>query len=155
VSGFWHGANWTFIVWGMIHAMLFLPLLLLGRNRTYVLSTKIYGSQVPKIILTFLVITLAWIFFRADSVNIAYQYIINLFSFNSSSVYMFYKTSKMILFSTIIIFSIIILLLFEFLAIQNNKKEVQLTTYSAIFIVILICFMGVFKNPSEFIYFQF
>jgi len=155
VSGFWHGANWTFIVWGMIHAMLFLPLLLLGRNRTYVLSTKIYSFQVPKIIFTFIVITLTWIFFRADSVNIAYHYIIDIFSFNSGSIHVFYNTSKSLLFSTIIILSIGILLLFEFLAVQKNKKEVELTAYTAVFIAVLICFMGVFKNPTEFIYFQF
>ena len=61
----------------------------------------------------------------------------------------------MALFSAIIVFSILILLVFEFLAIQKNKKEVVLSTYTAIFIALVICFMGVFKNPSEFIYFQF
>ena len=155
VSGFWHGANWTFIIWGAIHAILFLPLLLLKSNRKHIESTKINKSQIPKLFITFVLVTFAWIFFRADSVSLAFQYIIDICSFKSGSVQMFYKTSKMLLFSAIIVLSIGILLLFEFLAIQKNKKEVELTTYTAIFIAILICFMGVFKNPSEFIYFQF
>ena len=155
VSGFWHGANWTFIAWGAIHALLFLPLLLTEKNRTFIDSTKISMRQVPQLILTFLLVTFAWIFFRADSVSIAYQYLFDIFSFDSASLGLFYKTSKMALFSAIIVFSILILLVFEFLAVQKNKKEVVLSTYTAIFIAIIICFMGVFKNPSEFIYFQF
>lgn len=155
VSGFWHGANWTFIIWGAIHAVLFLPLLLAKRNRAYINSTRININQVPQLILTFVLVTFAWIFFRADSVSIAYQFIVDIFSFNGASLGMFYKTSKMVLFTAIIVLSILILLLFEFLAVQKNKKEVVLSTYTAIFIAIVICFMGAFKNPSEFIYFQF
>ncbi|WP_452227726.1 MBOAT family O-acyltransferase [Lacinutrix sp. MEBiC02404] len=155
VSGFWHGANWTFIVWGGIHAILFLPLLLLKSNRKHVASTKINLQQLPMLVLTFVFVTFAWIFFRADSVEIAYTFIKEILRFNGSSVDLFYKSSKMVLFSAIIVLSIVILLLFEFLAIQKNKKEVTLNVYTAIGIAILICFMGVFKNPSEFIYFQF
>ncbi|QRM87781.1 MBOAT family protein [Lacinutrix sp. WUR7] len=155
VSGFWHGANWTFIVWGGIHAILFLPLLLLKSNRKHITSTKINLQQLPMLVLTFVFVTFAWIFFRADSVEIAYTFIKEILRFNGSSVVLFYKSSKMVLFSAIIVLSIVILLLFEFLAIQKNKKEVTLNVYTAIGIAILICFMGVFKNPSEFIYFQF
>jgi D-alanyl-lipoteichoic acid acyltransferase DltB (MBOAT superfamily) len=155
VSGFWHGANWTFIIWGGIHAVLFLPLFIAKRNRMHIDTTRITMKQVPQLILTFLLVTFAWIFFRADSVDIASQYIVDIFSFNGSSLGVFIKTSKMVLFSAIIVVSIIILLMFEFLAVQKNKKEVVLSAYSAIFIAIVICFMGVFKNPSEFIYFQF
>jgi D-alanyl-lipoteichoic acid acyltransferase DltB (MBOAT superfamily) len=155
VSGFWHGANWTFVVWGAIHAILFLPLLLLQSNRKHITSTKLSLQQVPMLVGTFVVVTMAWVFFRADSVSIGYQYILDIASFNSGTTQVFYKTSKTVLFTAIIVVSIGILLLFEFLAIQKDKKEVELNKYTAIVVVLLICFMGVFKNPSAFIYFQF
>ena len=155
VSGFWHGANWTFIVWGAIHGLLFLPLLLGGKNRVHIDSTKITIRQVPKIIVTFILVTLAWVFFRADSIVIAFDFIKEMFSFNNASMAVFLKSSKTLLFSVIIVTSICILLLFEFLAVQKNKKEVTLSLYSAIFMLIVIVFMGVFKNQQDFIYFQF
>jgi alginate O-acetyltransferase complex protein AlgI len=155
ISGFWHGANWTFIIWGAIHALLFLPLLLTKKNRTYVAETQLSLAQVPKILLTFFMVTVAWIFFRADTVTIAYQLVLDIFSFNGLSVALFFKSSKTILFTIIIVISILILLVFELFAVQKNQKEVMLTKYSAILITLLICFMGVFKNPSDFIYFQF
>ena len=155
LSGFWHGANWTFIIWGIIHALLFLPLLLTKKNRTYVAETRLLLVNLPSILLTFFLVTIAWIFFRADSLGFANQMVIDIFSFNGLSMDVFYKNSKTILFTSIIIIGIIILLLFELLAVQKNQKEVVLTNYSAILISILICFMGVFKNPADFIYFQF
>ncbi|WP_317047300.1 MBOAT family O-acyltransferase [Hanstruepera neustonica] len=155
VSGFWHGANWTFIVWGGIHALLFLPLLLAKVNRAYVGETVISLVQVPRILLTFILVSFAWIYFRADTLAIAHTFILKIFSFKDVTLTLFYATSKSQLFSFIICMSIFIMLFFEFLAIQKNRKEVQLTTYSAIFISLLIMLMGVFKNPSDFIYFQF
>ncbi|SDS68782.1 D-alanyl-lipoteichoic acid acyltransferase DltB, MBOAT superfamily [Formosa sp. Hel1_31_208] len=155
VSGFWHGANWTFIIWGTVHALLFLPLLLAKRNRIHVDTTRMSYAQIPKLLLTFILVTLAWIFFRADTVTIAWQFLIDIFSFNGVGLDVFVKSSKTILFSLIILTSILILLVFEGWAVQHNKKEVVLSKYTAILITLLICFMGVFKNPSDFIYFQF
>lgn len=155
VSGFWHGANWTFIIWGGIHALLFLPLMLTKINRLHVKETQLSFLQVPKVLLTFILVTLAWVYFRADSVSVANSIITNIFSFMDLSISIFYATSKALLFSVIICTSILVLLFFEFFAVQKNQKEVRLSFYSAIFIVLLIIFMGVFKNPSDFIYFQF
>ncbi len=155
ISGFWHGANWTFIVWGGIHGLLFLPLLLTNKNRSYLHNTRLSLSELPKILVTFSMVVLAWVFFRADSITIANSYIMEIFSFSGYSMVSFYKSSKMLLFSGIITVSIVILLGFEFYAVQKNHREVKLSNLSAIFISIIIIFMGVFKNPSDFIYFQF
>ncbi|UOU99047.1 hypothetical protein MUU74_03620 [Chryseobacterium daecheongense] len=80
VSGFWHGANWTFIIWGGLNALYFMPLLLADRNRQnleVVAMDKLLPSfrEFFKILLTFALTCLAWIFFRAESVTQAVWYI--------------------------------------------------------------------------------
>ena len=81
VSGFWHGANWTFIVWGGIHAALFLPLLLRGKNRRYTSDTIGEGRWLPTgreflgMAWTFSMVCVAWVFFRAASVSEAIHYL--------------------------------------------------------------------------------
>lgn len=80
VSGFWHGANWTFVVWGALNAVYFLPLLLRGKNRK---NTDIVaqGKHLPSIKefvamgLTFCMTVVAWIFFRADNLTHATSYL--------------------------------------------------------------------------------
>lgn len=85
VSGFWHGANWTFIIWGALNAVYFLPLLLLNRNRTN-LETVAQGKLFPtfrelfSMIVTFTLTVFAWIFFRANDVTHAVKYIGGIFS---------------------------------------------------------------------------
>lgn len=80
VSGFWHGANWTFIVWGAINAIFFIPLLLWKKNRTH-LEVVAYEKKLPSfrefiaMFGTFGVTTFAWIFFRAESMTQAIYYI--------------------------------------------------------------------------------
>ena len=74
VSGLWHGANWTFVCWGAFHAMLFLPLLLGGRNRRHLDQTA-SGSSLPStgelsaMALTFLLAVIGWTFFRAQDMG--------------------------------------------------------------------------------------
>ena len=80
VSGFWHGANWTFIAWGAYHAVLFLPLILTSKNRKYtnqvaegrILPTLKESSQM---LLTFFLAVLGWIIFRAESIGQAWGYV--------------------------------------------------------------------------------
>jgi D-alanyl-lipoteichoic acid acyltransferase DltB (MBOAT superfamily) len=84
VSGFWHGANWTFIVWGAFHACLFLPEILAGKNRKYT-NTIAEGQLLPsvkefsQILLTFTLITIGWIFFRAETIGKAFGYLAGMF----------------------------------------------------------------------------
>lgn len=85
VSGFWHGANWTFIVWGALNAIYFLPLLLTNRNRKH-LKIVAEGELFPSIkelflmLLTFGLTVFAWIFFRANNIKHAISYIATIFS---------------------------------------------------------------------------
>ena len=81
LSGFWHGASWNFIAWGAIHAMGFLPLLLLKTNRKHIGDIVAQDKKLPNIrelismLVTFAFVTFAWIFFRAKTFAIAIDYI--------------------------------------------------------------------------------
>ena len=91
VSGIWHGANWTFFAWGMYHALLFLPLLLMGKNRKYT-DQLAEGRILPtlketgRILLTFFLVMIGWIVFRAESIGDAWGYISRMFSASLFSV---------------------------------------------------------------------
>jgi len=84
VSGFWHGANWTFIIWGALNAIYFLPLLLSNRNRTN-LEIVAMGRYFPSLreflgmTVTFSLTVFAWIFFRAENVGHALSFISAIF----------------------------------------------------------------------------
>ncbi len=89
LSGFWHGANWTFIAWGAYHAFLFLPLILLGRNRRYrdtvatitlpdgTAKAKLLPSvaEAAQMLFTFALAVVGWIIFRADTITDACAFI--------------------------------------------------------------------------------
>ncbi len=85
VSGFWHGANWTFVAWGAYHALLFVPLMLLGKNRKNQ-GIVAQGRLLPTprefihIAATFILVVFGWIIFRAESVSQAYIYISRIFT---------------------------------------------------------------------------
>lgn len=83
VSGFWHGANWTYVAWGALNALYFLPLLLTQKNRRN-FNVVAKGNLIPNLkeltmmFTTFSLTVLAWIFFRADTVTHAFQYIFEM-----------------------------------------------------------------------------
>mgnify|MGYP000285279535 CR=1 FL=1 len=80
VSGLWHGADWSFVAWGGLNALYFLPLLLSGQNRKH-LGAASEGRIIPtpgdmvRIIFTFALVCFGWIFFRASSIGEALVYI--------------------------------------------------------------------------------
>jgi alginate O-acetyltransferase complex protein AlgI len=85
VSGFWHGANWTFIIWGFLNALYILPSIIFNTNRNnldIVASGKYFPSlkEFFQIIITFILTVFAWIFFRAKNLSEAFDYITSIFS---------------------------------------------------------------------------
>jgi alginate O-acetyltransferase complex protein AlgI len=85
LSGFWHGANWTFIAWGLMHAFLFIPLMIFGQNRKHTEGQNEMGN-IPspisflKMLWCFLLITNTWILFRAASITDAYAYYTHMYN---------------------------------------------------------------------------
>lgn len=83
VSGFWHGANWSFIAWGGIHAALFVPIFLIGKNRAHLHEGDHLVPSLKEVFYmasTFLMVCIAWIFFRAETIGEAWGYFSAIFS---------------------------------------------------------------------------
>ena len=84
VSGFWHGANWTFIMWGLIHAMLYVPLFLRAKNRqstSSIISENRWFPNTKEIFQmgsTFFLTMIAWVFFRSENMNCAFNYLLKM-----------------------------------------------------------------------------
>jgi D-alanyl-lipoteichoic acid acyltransferase DltB (MBOAT superfamily) len=81
LSGFWHGANWTYIAWGAYHAMLYVPLFVFNLNRSHTDEIVAYKRALPNVkelgqmILTFILVTVGWILFRSESIFSAWDYL--------------------------------------------------------------------------------
>ncbi len=111
VSGFWHGANWTFIVWGLLNAVYFFPLLISKRNRNHlgdIAPEKLFPAikDLFQISGTFTLTCIAWIFFRAENITHALSYIKNIFinsTFHPGQFLVYIKWSFLLLFMLFII----------------------------------------------------
>ena len=158
VSGFWHGANWTFIVWGGLHALFFLPLLLANKNRNNVKTIVAINKKIPslkdffKIVITFNLSLLAWVFFRAKNLNNAFDYLSHLFSES------FFSIPKNL--PKRLIFMLTIFIVLEWIgrredcAINFVKKWPVKFQYIGYYVLILSIFWFAGKE-QQFIYFQF
>ncbi len=157
ICGFWHGANWTFIIWGIIHAFYMIFGFITKKLRKSIsISLGLYKSnisKVGKIIITFSIITFAFLFFRADSINAAFKIIHNIFSFSyySSTEFWFYNPTEF--YSCI--FFLIIFIIFEIVLYINNKNLTEYLNAYVIFALILtIIVFGKF-GENDFLYFKF
>ena len=158
VSGFWHGANWTFIIWGALNALYFMPLLLTNNNRNNiesVASGKILPSltEFLAIIVTFFLTVIAWIFFRSDTISNAFKYLKKMFSFNFDGGIKYLPIDR---------YSVeMVLLIFYFLYFEWNAREKEHPFVGkngflkVIIIIISIIVFGVYSKANDFIYFQF
>ncbi|GGW60319.1 D-alanyl-lipoteichoic acid acyltransferase DltB (MBOAT superfamily) [Winogradskyella epiphytica] len=158
VSGFWHGANWTFIIWGALNAVYFLPLLLKNKNRVHT-NVVAENSWLPNLKELFQMVTtfgftiFAWIFFRAENVEIAFLYIKNIFKFSIELS----DRLKLNRFAFELLPLLSMLILIEWFSRQKEHpiKNVKHPTVFMLLIVLLIVVFGSFSNIQEFIYFQF
>jgi D-alanyl-lipoteichoic acid acyltransferase DltB (MBOAT superfamily) len=161
VSGFWHGANWTFIMWGFLNALFIMPSILFQTNRAnldIVAAGRLFPTlkEAFSVVLTFSLTVFAWIFFRADSVSDALTYISGMIahpgSFRVLSQYEPYFT---------IIPILLIFLVVEWLGRENQFaiarmglewwKPLRYAFYYSI--VFAIFWFG--GKEQQFIYFQF
>ncbi|MEJ5274060.1 MAG: MBOAT family O-acyltransferase, partial [Spirochaetota bacterium] len=162
VSGFWHGASWNFILWGLLNAIYFLPLLLLKKNRKNI-EIVAYDKKFPSlresfsIAITFILVCFAWIFFRANNTS---NLIICMEKIFSKSLFAYPKIMKLDGINITVIF-IIIMNLFEYFSRKESyglafiNKLSPILRYS-IYVMLILC-IGLFMQASKtaFIYFQF
>lgn len=160
ISGFWHGANWTFIAWGLLNAIYFMPLMLLNRNRKNT-GTVAEGRLFPgfkdfaSILLTFFLTVLAWVFFRAESMHHAFGYLSGIFSpslFNLPS-----EIPYQVLAMIFVMLSVEWVQREKQHGLQFDSPKVPLPVrWGVYYLVIMLIFtFGNFKSAYEFIYFQF
>ena len=157
VSGFWHGANWTYVVWGFINAVYFLPLLLSNSNRNnmdaIVLKWNFDSAKViMSILYTFLLTCIAWIFFRASTITDAFSYLKRIITdrhFGSQ-----YLENERYNYELLLLIGIFVLVEW------NNRNKVEPLSGKksllklSLAIAAILAF-GTYSDYKEFIYFQF
>jgi D-alanyl-lipoteichoic acid acyltransferase DltB (MBOAT superfamily) len=162
VSGFWHGANWTFIVWGLVNALYFLPLLVLKKNRINIeIAAK--GKTIPGIreiaamFTTFCLSSFAFIFFRSVSLGEAFNYILQIFSSSIAAKPAIGIVSKMVLGSVML--SVPILVIVEWINRGEEygfkKQPRNLVVRWLCYSIIALMIIELSGEQQGFIYFQF
>ncbi len=162
VSGFWHGANWTFIMWGAVNALYFMPLMLSSRNRKYmgiVAEGKLFPTfgEAFSIISTFLLTCLAWIFFRAENLSHAFRYLREIFSPSIIIRPVFKGISNAgLAFVLVVVFIIVEWLGREnSFAIEKLFEEKHPVFRFLIYYILIAVIIWTGGSQQEFIYFQF
>ena len=163
VSGFWHGANWTFFVWGAINALYFLPLLLLNNNRTN-LGVVAKGRMLPnfkeffQMSTTFLLTVLAWVFFRAENIVHALEVLQKIISKDVFSIPFFAGRAA----AVNVLVSLSVLIVIEWMgrrhkhsldSMKSLSKPLQLLI--SWLLIYLIYSEHMANSMNQFIYFQF
>ena len=162
VSGFWHGANWTFIIWGILNAIYIMPSIIFNRNRIN-LNIVAEGKSLPtlkeffSIIITFTLTVFAWIFFRANSVHHAIDFIKGIFSKSLFKI-PFFMDNRLAFQTCILIF---FFMLIEWIGREEHyalakigygwRRPIRWTLY---YVIILFIFFNS-GEKQQFIYFQF
>ena len=162
VSGFWHGANWTFIVWGALNAIYFLPILLTNNNRKN-LEIVAKGKYLPTakefllMLTTFGLTVFAWVFFRAENIGHAFNYLSEILS---ASLFELPRFSEM---KTALV-TIILTVIFVLIEWIGREQEFAISNWGSIknrylrhlfyygIILAIVTFGG---KEQQFIYFQF
>jgi len=162
ISGFWHGANWTFIVWGALNAIYFLPLLLTNNNRNNI-DTIAQGKFFPNIkefsfmSLTFALTVFTWIFFRANNIQHATSYISEILSSSLFTIPKFAGMQSAL--TTIILVGIFTLVEWvgreEQYAIARLENKLKRPMRFAIYYLIIFVIFWFGAKEQQFIYFQF
>ena len=158
LGGLWHGANWTFVAWGAIHGVY---VIVYNGSRKAVgnINLGLIGKACG-ILLTFFIVTIAWVFFRAGSIGEAVHFLVHVFH-GADQVWFGYLTIREVVYAGgwhIFVMLLFVFLLFseEVLA-RNDGRFTKLTLIDSMWlglVVFLVLTMGIY-NQNAFIYFQF
>lgn len=162
VSGFWHGANWTFIFWGGFHALAYIPVFLMGRNTIY--KDNVVGentffptlTELGQLILTFGIVTFSRIFFRSESLTDSFQFIKGIFANFHFETYHHPNGYRMV--DYFILLAAFVLYEYRIRRDERNpfpfkSKVVRFLVYTLVIFTMLLFYDSGFDR--SFIYFQF
>lgn len=174
VSGLWHGADWTYIVWGGLHGAYQVIAELLQPYKTKIntrlnVKTETFTYKLSKMITTFALVCFSWIFFRADSISVAFSYIgrmftqLNPWALTNGSIYNIGLSRQEM---NILLISIAVLLFVDYMKRKKNVRFENITDnenfwvrgvviFVLLFVVIVFGAYGYSFDAQEFIYFQF
>lgn len=171
VSGLWHGANWTFILWGALHGIFQIlgsELKVLKEKivKLFKISEESYSYKIFQVFITFFLVNFAWIFFRVNSLKDGKYFVKNMWKIDLKFLFdgSLYKLGLDKADFKLSIFLIIILVVIEYLNKKDNikiklKNEPLITRwgiyYILIFVIIIFGFYGGKYDASKFIYLQF
>jgi alginate O-acetyltransferase complex protein AlgI len=157
VSGFWHGANWTYVVWGFINAVYFLPLLLSNSNRNNMDAIQLkFNFDSVKVLLsilyTFSLTCIAWVFFRAKSITDAVLYLKRMVTNRDFSFQ--YLDNERYNYELLLIIGLFVLVEW------NNRNKIEplsgkRSLLKLALAIAAILALGTYSDYKEFIYFQF
>ena len=160
VSGFWHGANWTFIVWGAYHAILFLPLILMGKNRKY--TNKIAEGrllptlkEVGQMLVTFVLAMFGWVIFRSENIGQAWEYVCMIFNKSLFKI-PYFVSPTYILPMPFILFVLVVL---EWTG-RNKECPITMRYHQRVwrwlvYVLFIVMIFAFGESTESFIYFQF
>ena len=158
ISGFWHGANWTYISWGFLNSIFILPKTLSQKTQSIdsnKIANKVIGAI--KMLLTFLTVSILWVFFRSKTVYDASKYLQNLV-FKWNSILPDFNGRKSALVLSIIIF---VFMIFEWIGKSHNCPLVFTNTFKnkwlkwGFYYAIIFSILYFYRGNDQFIYFQF
>ncbi|MBN2663210.1 MAG: MBOAT family protein [Bacteroidales bacterium] len=168
ISGLWHGANLTFVIWGALNGLYYLPSIVLKskKHKNIVAYNKIFPSikELFQMMFTFLIVLITWVFFRAETLTDAFRYILNMLNISNfgnvfKEIYLMTRNLDYI-HVVVITIALPVMILLEWL--QRHKKHTfDIGNYNSvsrwtsyIILTTIIILFGNFSN-NEFIYFQF
>ena len=147
ICGLWHGANWTYLVWGLYNVLLFLPLILLGKSKRYK-DAPLVWKQLPQMVLTIVLVTIGWIIFRAPSVAEAWGYVCNMTNLSGG-------TPTLPITQWVgIIFGLLMMIAFEWSS-RNSEHAPVPHRWWICYILIAAIWWYAPSFSTDFIYFQF
>jgi D-alanyl-lipoteichoic acid acyltransferase DltB (MBOAT superfamily) len=162
LSAIWHGAGLTYLLWGVYHALLFIPLVLLGKNRNnldVVASKRLLPNlkELGQIMVTFMFVTFGWIVFRSDNLHVFFHYVAGMAQWGTlQAVYRFFIQSDMWPMNLFICLMLIV----EWL--QRDKAfglDIGFIKYRwarwAIYLIVCVMIIMFGGLPAPFVYFQF
>ena len=159
LSGLWHGANWTFVFWGGLNAILFIPLFVfkLHRKNNKIIDFKKsrhFLKEISGVILTFIFVSVAWVFFRSPNITDAFNYLMKIFT-NS-----FFTQVSSNLFITALF--VILLIMIDWYGREYDyplkkffEKHNSINFIAHFIILLIVLFFAEYHSTEEFIYFQF